>query len=95
MTTAGGGNRVKVINELPKAGGEITMPLYEYRCRECDQHCELLIRGEEKPTCPHCESTTLTKLLSVVSAPAATGTADNLPAVGCGQPQCGLGGCHG
>jgi hypothetical protein len=49
MTTAGEGNRVKVIDKSPKAGGETTMPLYEYRCRECDQHCELLIRGEEKP----------------------------------------------
>ena len=43
------------------------MPLYEYSCQKCSRKIELLIRGDEKPVCPHCQSTKLTKLLSVVS----------------------------
>ena len=42
------------------------MPLYEYSCDKCSRKIELLIRGDEKPECPHCHSTKLTKLLGVV-----------------------------
>ena len=38
------------------------MPLYEYSCEKCSRKIELLIRGDEKPECPHCHSTKLTKL---------------------------------
>ena len=74
------------------------MPLYEYACPDCQKDCELLIRGEEQPTCPACGSVKLQKLLS---APVAhlSGSRD-LPvcgpmpsAGGCGLPQCGMGGC--
>lgn len=72
------------------------MPLYEYACRECDKQFELLVRGQEQPQCPECESTRLEKLLS---APAAhTGgrelpVCQPMPSGGCGLPQCGMGGC--
>ena len=36
------------------------MPLYEYSCEKCSRKVELLIRGDEKPACPHCQSTKLT-----------------------------------
>jgi putative FmdB family regulatory protein len=49
------------------------MPLYEYHCRECDAQAELLVRGSEQPVCPQCGGRQLTKLLSVVAAPARDG----------------------
>jgi putative FmdB family regulatory protein len=73
------------------------MPLYEYACRDCDSQFEFLVRGDESPHCPQCDSTRLEKLLSV---PAAHSTKSaELPlcaphmAGGCGLPQCGQGGC--
>jgi putative FmdB family regulatory protein len=71
------------------------MPLYEYSCEKCSRKVELLIRGEEKPECPHCHSTKLTKLLSVVSGHVAGGGGSAAAAEGCGRPQCGMGGCAG
>ena len=71
------------------------MPLYEYSCENCSRKVELLIRGDEKPECPHCHSTKLTKLLSVVSGHVSNGGERSGPAEGCGRPQCGMGGCAG
>ena len=70
------------------------MPLYEYSCDRCSRKIELLIRGDEKPECPHCQSAKLTKLLSVVSGHVARG-GGSAAAEGCGRPQCGMGGCAG
>jgi len=70
------------------------MPLYEDSCQKCSRKIELLIRGDEKPACPHCQSTKLTKLLSVVSGHVAGGGNSGM-AEGCGRPQCGMGGCAG
>jgi putative FmdB family regulatory protein len=41
------------------------MPIYEYRCQECDRTFELLVRDGGALHCPSCGSTSLTKLLSV------------------------------
>ena len=41
------------------------MPIFEYRCEECEHEFELLVRGEMTPACPSCESTNLEKLLSL------------------------------
>ena len=72
------------------------MPLYEYACRACDQQCELLVRGDEQPTCPHCGSRKLTKQLSVVATHVASGgSARQALPPGCGRPQCGQEGCGG
>ncbi len=51
------------------------MPLYEYPCRACDHHFELLVRESTKLECPKCAGTELGKQLSVfaVSAPASGG----------------------
>jgi putative FmdB family regulatory protein len=68
------------------------MPLYEYSCEKCSRKVELLIRGDEKPACPHCQST---KLVSVVSGHVADGGGDSGADGGCGRPQCGMGGCAG
>lgn len=41
------------------------MPLFEYRCSQCDSQFELLIRGDMVPTCPACGNTSLEKVLSL------------------------------
>jgi len=41
------------------------MPLFEYRCTNCDTQCELLIRGGATPICPSCGSTALERLISM------------------------------
>ena len=71
------------------------MPLYEYSCEKCGKTIELLVRGGEKPECPHCRSKKLTKLLSVVAGHVANGGGEADMAGSCGRPQCGMGGCAG
>ncbi len=42
------------------------MPIYEYRCGDCDQHVELLVRASGvTPLCPTCGSPLTNKLFSV------------------------------
>jgi putative FmdB family regulatory protein len=42
------------------------MPLYEYRCENCGERVEVLVRSKSiSPTCPNCGSPRLEKLLSV------------------------------
>jgi len=83
-----------VVRSRHPRGDRPPMPLYEYACRDCGKSFEILVRGAEKPVCPHCESRKLDKLLSVVSGHVAGGRAAPAPG-GCGRPQCGTGGCQG
>jgi putative FmdB family regulatory protein len=46
------------------------MPLYDFRCQQCETVSELLIRAGTGAVCPECGSEKLEKLLS---APNATG----------------------
>jgi putative FmdB family regulatory protein len=73
------------------------MPLYEYSCSHCCSEFELLVRGNEKPRCPECNSPKLEKRLSVpvahTAGPRDLPTCQPNPAGGCGLPQCGMGGC--
>ncbi|MBL7184550.1 MAG: zinc ribbon domain-containing protein [Anaerolineae bacterium] len=42
------------------------MPIYEYRCENCGEQVEVLVRSESTPlTCPNCGSLRLEKLLSI------------------------------
>jgi putative FmdB family regulatory protein len=41
------------------------MPLYEFRCRDCDSEFELLVRSGVDPRCPSCGSGSLERLLSM------------------------------
>ncbi|MDA0834950.1 MAG: zinc ribbon domain-containing protein [Planctomycetota bacterium] len=43
------------------------MPLFEFRCCDCQETFETLVRSSEPASCPHCRSVVLEKL---VSAPA-------------------------
>lgn len=74
------------------------MPIYEYTCDECSEDFEVLVRGNEQPTCPRCGSAHLAKQFSVPAAHTAHGS--SLPVCptpssfgGCGLPQCGGGQC--
>ena len=40
------------------------MPIYEYRCRDCNVTFEMLVRAGTVVTCPHCGSASLDKLIS-------------------------------
>lgn len=72
------------------------VPLYEYVCQGCRHDFELLVRGDETPTCPHCRSEQLEKRFSVPAAHVkGSGGLDMFPGGGCGKPQCGMGGCQG
>jgi len=45
------------------------MPLYEFRCDDCGKSSEILmISTEDRPECPECGSTSMTKLLSAHSS---------------------------
>lgn len=71
------------------------MPIYEYTCDRCEKDFEVLVRGEERPSCPVCGNVRVTKQLSVPAAHTA-GTSDlpvcRAPLGGC-RPECGSGGC--
>ena len=41
------------------------MPIYEYRCQDCETEFEALVRGDRAVACPYCGSSSLAKLLSV------------------------------
>ena len=40
------------------------MPIYEYRCRNCDRAFEVLVRGGKTVACPRCGSSLVDKLIS-------------------------------
>ena len=40
------------------------MPIYEYKCQSCGHQFEKIVRLNESPECPACESKELEKLLS-------------------------------
>ncbi len=63
------------------------MPLYEYRCAECDHGFELLVRESTTFECPACRGSKLEKQLSVfaVSAPAGRGPRMPMAAGSCGS----------
>jgi len=45
------------------------MPMFEYRCEDCGQVFELLVRSSTVPACPHCGSAALQKCVTAPSAP--------------------------
>jgi putative FmdB family regulatory protein len=69
------------------------MPLYEYRCRKCDEDFEMLVSSAEEPVaCPECDSESVEKQLSLPGQP----VVKSLPTSGCNPsaPPCGPGCCR-
>jgi putative FmdB family regulatory protein len=67
------------------------MPLFEYRCEDCQKPFEQFVTTERKATCPGCGGEHLEKMLSrpgMVSATSSRPDACAAPA-----PMCGGGGC--
>jgi putative FmdB family regulatory protein len=72
------------------------VPIFEYRCRECQSRFETIVRGRATPECPSCGSVRLEKLLSTF---AVSGGGNGVEAGGsfgacgtCGDPR-GPGSC--
>jgi putative FmdB family regulatory protein len=71
------------------------MPIFEYICRDCQQHFETLVTGDRRPSCPTCQSAALDKQLSVfaVSSKSASASSASISPCGqCGDPR-GAGSC--
>jgi putative FmdB family regulatory protein len=71
------------------------MPLFEYRCKSCNQSFEVLVtsRTATEVSCPQCKATDIERLLGL---PAAGKILDGEPATNCrgdgppcGAPWCG------
>ncbi len=63
------------------------MPLYEYRCEECDHRFEILQRlgdGSEGLTCSSCGTERLEKMFSTFAAAATQTSTAPAPSAGCG-----------
>lgn len=58
------------------------MPLYAFRCQDCDHEFETLARFEETPDCPACGAAHVERQLSLIARPAAGG--DTGAGEGCG-----------
>jgi len=43
------------------------MPIYDYRCNDCNTTFELLIRTSTVPACPKCRSRRLEKLVALTA----------------------------
>jgi putative FmdB family regulatory protein len=62
------------------------MPIYEYRCRECDHQFEILQRlgeGADDLACPRCDRHELEKLFSTFAACGDSQAPATMPAGGC------------
>jgi putative FmdB family regulatory protein len=50
------------------------MPIYEYRCSNCDRSFEAFVRsGDDGAQCPHCHGSKLTREMSTFAARASDG----------------------
>jgi putative FmdB family regulatory protein len=67
------------------------MPLYEYRCRDCETRFERFVSGKvSRVSCPDCESKRVDRLLSVfaVSSGSKRSSQDTgAPCGSCGDPR--------
>lgn len=78
------------------------MPIFEYRCQECNTKYDVLVKSSaagNEVACPKCQSTNNKKLFSTFSAQAngssvsqgcADGSCGYAPAGGCSSGMCGL-----
>jgi putative FmdB family regulatory protein len=70
------------------------VPIYEYVCMECEAHFEELVRGEQRVSCPDCESARVERQFSVFAAHGTTAQPSFGPTAaggGCCGGACGCG----
>jgi putative FmdB family regulatory protein len=73
------------------------VPIFDYRCRECGQVSEILLRSTDEGTvnCPHCGSSDLERLISasrmIVADSRAPGTTCCGRTERCDTPPCSTG----
>ncbi len=66
------------------------MPIFEYKCSECEDKFEELVSGSDpKVACPKCGSEKVSRLLSVFAA--GSGSSSSSSGLPCGQSSCGSG----
>ena len=72
------------------------MPIFEYVCKECQHQFEALVYGNEKASCPKCQSKKLETQLSVFAVSAkgspASPRTEGAACGTCGDPR-GPGAC--
>ena len=69
------------------------MPIYEYRCNQCEQEFERYVQTTQVAVaCPTCRSARVTRRLSVVGMFRPSGTSA-VPGMSGGGGCCGGGGC--
>lgn len=72
------------------------MPIYGFHCEACGNEFETLVSSSETACCPSCESTDLTRLLSLIARPAkggdGAGAAAEMAAPPCASGACCFGG---
>ena len=59
------------------------MPIYEYRCAECEEKFELFVRSaarQNAPTCPRCGSQRVHKAISLFGVGGTGGSSKASPA---------------
>ncbi|MCB1049353.1 MAG: zinc ribbon domain-containing protein [Acidobacteria bacterium] len=72
------------------------MPLFDFKCCECGKKFEFLVRESgESVTCPQCQATSVTKLVSAFAMAGGKGHVHSGPGPcgSCGDPR-GPGSCH-
>lgn len=68
------------------------MPIFEYRCADCEREFEAFVTADRTAECPACRGANLVKLLSTPGMVGSNGTRTEAgPPVGGG---CGAGGAH-
>jgi putative FmdB family regulatory protein len=74
------------------------MPIYEYKCEDCEKVSEVLVKNranESSVVCPECQSANLSKLISAPGALITKGGSVDMPPMpacpnsgGCNTPSC-------
>jgi len=85
----------EAVEKSQAASGELLMPIFEYKCKECDHEFEALVYGKEKADCPKCRSSKLEPKLSVFAVSSkGTSPSPGAPSAcgSCGDPR-GPGAC--
>lgn len=72
------------------------MPIYEYKCEECETVSDILVKSISSPEveCPDCQSDKMSKLISIPGAMMTKGSVPDMPpACPNATPACGSHGC--